>query len=186
MKKNLSLFSLLCLFCTINIFAGNPVSVKSGTVAVLKSPSKALLEVDYSATKVGDQTLEEYLKGRGEDWVRDWPRDKETAISYFKATFNDKSKGMKITSDESVATHKIVIHVKTLDVGNATGIFMPFAPADAGGASMIGTVDIIDLQTNNVLCVLYVDEVKGDGTPSETIRMGMMYHELATKICKLK
>jgi hypothetical protein len=178
------LISLLCLFGTVTLFAGNPVTVKSGDISVLKSPSIALLEVDWSATKVGDQTLEAYLQGRGEDWVRDWPRNKETAASYFKPRFNKKSKGMKVTNDESVATHKMVIHVKSMDVGNPWGTF--FGPPKAGGVIMIGTVDIVELATNRVLCVLYVDEVKGQGTMSETERMGLMFDMLATKICKLK
>jgi hypothetical protein len=180
------LISLLCLISATTLFAGNPVTVKSGSISVLKNPGKALLEVDWSATRVGDQTLDAYLKGRGEDWVRDWPRDKETAASYFKSRFNKKSKGMKVTSDVSVATHKIVIHVKSMDVGNAFGTFMPFANAKAGGVSIIGTIDVVDMTTNQVLCVLYVDEVKGEGGMSETARMGMMFDVLAKKICKLK
>jgi hypothetical protein len=180
------LISLLCLIGVANVFAGNPVTVKSGSVSALKTPSKALLEVDWSTTKVGDQTLDTYLKGRGEDWVRDWPRDKETAASYFKSRFNKKSKGLKITSDASVATHKILIHVKYMDVGNAFGTFMPFGGAKAGGVIMIGTVDIVNLATNQVLCVLDVDEVKGKGAMFETARMGLMFDMLAKKVCKLK
>jgi len=186
MSKKVLLFGLLCLFCTANVFAGNPVSVKSGSISVLKTPSKALLEVDYSAAKVGKETLDEYLKRRGDDFVRDWPRDKETAIQYFKARFDKKSKGMKLTTDESSASYKIVIRVKNLDMGNASGIFTPFASAKAGGVIMTGTIDIIDLATNKVVCVLNVDEVKGEGFVSETVRLGMMYNELATMICKLK
>jgi hypothetical protein len=178
------LISLLCLFGTVTLFAGNPITVKSGSISALKSPVKALFEVDWSATKVGDQTLDTYLQGRGPDWVRDWPRDKETAASYFKTRFNKKSKGMKITSDASVATHKMLIRVKNLDVGNPVSAF--FGPPKAGGVIMIGTIDIIDLATNQVLCVLYVDEVKGQGTLSETARIGMMYDVLAKKLCKLK
>ena len=90
--KHSLLCSILCVLCTVNLFADNPVSVKSGDVSVLRRPSKALLEFDYSATKVGDQTLDEYLQGRGDDFVRDWSQDRETAASYFKRYF----KGMKL------------------------------------------------------------------------------------------
>ena len=181
------LCSMLCLLCSVNLFAGNPVSVKSGSGSVLKQSSKALLEIDYSATKVGDQTLEEYLQGRGEDFVRDWPQDKETAASYFKKYFNKKNKGMKLTTDVAEASHKIVIHVNKLDMGNAGGVFYSsvFAPK-AGGCSMIGTIDVIDMSSNETACVLYVDEVQGVSVLSETLRLGLMYNELAVRICKLK
>ena len=184
--KKLALFGLMCTFCVTNLFAGNPVSVKSGDISVLKKLSKAQFVVDYSNTKVGDQTLEEYLKGRGEDWVRDWPRDKETAASYFKTRFNKKSKGMKIVTDVSNITHKIVIHVNVLDVGNAFGTFLPMAGAKAGGVIMTGTIDVIDLEKGEVECVLFVDEVKGKGHMFETARLGLMYDMLAKQIWKLK
>jgi len=182
----LLLFTIICLFCTVNLFAGNPVSVKSGKSSVLKESSKALLEIDYSTTKVGTQTLDEYLKNRGDDFVRDWPRDKEVTATYFREHFNKKSKGLQVTTDAPAAFYKIVIHVNNLDMGNGGSAFVPFASAKAGGVIMIGTVDIIDLKTNEVVCSLSVDEVKGLGTPSETARLGLMYFELATQMCKLK
>ena len=188
MKRTLFLL-LLCLFCTATVFAGKPVTVKSGSVSALKTPSKSLLEIDYSATKVGKQSLEEYLQGRGEDFVKDWPRESETAVSYFRERFNKKSKGTKITTDETAASYKIVIHVKYLDMGNAGSFFVTMAiggSQKAGGVIMSGSIDIIDLKTNNVVCVLYVDDVKGAGHPQDAIRMGMMYFELATQMCKLK
>jgi len=188
MKKVL-LFSLLSLFCITNLVAGNPVTVKSGNISVLKTPSKALLEIDYSATKVGKQPLDEYLKGRGDDFVRDWPRESVTAASYFNSTFNKKSKGMKLTTDESAASYMILIRVKYLDMGNPGSFFVTMAvggSVKAGGVIMSGTVEIIDLVTKVPVCVLYVDEVKGESYPNDAIRMGMMYSELALKICKLK
>ena len=186
-KKNLTLLlTILCLFCTGNLFAGNPVSVKSGKSSVLKESSTALLEIDYSTTTVGKQTLDEYLKSRGDDFVRDWPRDKEVTATYFKERFNKKSKGLHLTTDASAASYKVLIRVNNLDMGNGGSAFVPFASAKAGGVIMTGTVDIIDLKTNEVVCSISVDEVKGLGTPSETARLGLMYFELATQICKLK
>ena len=192
MRKTILLCSLLCLLCTVNLFGGNSVSVKSGDASVFKKASKALLEIDYSSAKVGGKTLDDYLKERGDDFVRDWPRDKETAASYFKTRFNKKSKGMQLTTDASSASYKIVIHVNNLDMGNpasaivANAVFGYGIGAKAGGVIMTGTIDIIDMKTNEVVSVLYIDEVKGDGHPSETIRLGQMYVELATDICKLK
>lgn len=184
MKK--VMFCLVCLFCTGALFAGNPVTVKSGDVSVLKGKNKALLEFDYSATKVGDKTLDEYLKDRGEDFVRDWPNDKIRAASYFVERFNKKNKkGMQITSDEEAAGYTVVVHVKTLDMGNGGSAFVPFSSAKAGGVIMTGTIDIVDKNTQNVVCNLYVDEVKGLGHVSEAIRIGLAYFALADKMYDL-
>ena len=189
MSKKLLLSCLLSLFCMANIIAGNPVSVKSGKISALKTTSKAIMDVDYSEAKVGKIPLEEYLIGRGEDFVRDWPQETNTAASYFKERFNKKSKGMKLTTDETIASYKLLIKVKTLDMGNAGSFFVTMAiggSSKAGGVIMCGTVEIIDLATKQVLGVLYVDEVKGGGAPQDAVRMGLMFSELATKICKLK
>ena len=188
MKKTCILFfSLLCLAGSISLFAGKPVTVKSGDLSVLKKSSTAFFEIDFSATKVGTQPIDEYLKGRGDDFVRDWPQDKVIAANYFYAQFNGcNKKGMQITPDDRGVDYKMVIHVKTLDMGNPAGIFVPFAPANAGGVIIDGTVDIIDMNTNAVVCTLNIDGVKGDGYPSESIRLGLAFSELASCMCKLK
>ena len=190
MKKVL-LFSFLSLFCMANLFAGSPVTVKSGDVSILKTPAKALLEVDYSGAKVGNILFADYLKSKGDDYVRDWPRESATAASYFKATFNKKSKGLQLTTDESAATYKMLITVKNLDMGDAgTSIAMSImfgaAAGKAGGVIMSGPIEIIDLHTNKTVLTLYVDEVKGEGAPNDATRVGLMYTELAKKMCKLK
>ena len=191
MQKKLFLVCLLSLFCSVNLLiGGNPVSVKSGNVSVLKEVSKALLEIDYSEAKVGKLLFDEYLKEQGEDYVRDWPRESETAISYFRERFNKKSKGIKLTTDESVTSYKILIRPKTIDMGNAGSYFVSMAIGvasnKAGGVIMCGSIDIIDLKTDQVVCSLYVDDVKGKSHYKDAIRMGYMYDELAKKICKLK
>jgi len=174
----------ICLAATTNLFAGNPVTVKSGDVSVLKTPAKALLEVDYSTTKVGDVTLAEYLKKQGADHVKDWQQDKEKAISYFERYFNAKNKkGLQTTTDASEASYKIVIHVKNLDFGNAAGFFVSHY---TGGAKITGTVDIIDLKTQKVVCNIYIDELEGSSAPSDVLRLSFMYNDLAVKMLKLK
>jgi len=176
------------IFNTHSLFAEkNPVSLKSGSISVLKTPSEALLEVDYSEAKVGDKTIDEYLQERGEDFVRDWTQDKEQAASQFKRYFNKKNKGMKLTADEALASYKLVIRVQKLDMGKATGaIFLTFAPATAGGCIMTGTIDIIDLRTTEVVCNFFIDEVQGVGNFSETMRLANMYVALADYLCRLK
>ena len=188
--KKLLLFSLLSTLSVAKLFAGeNPVSVKSGDISVLKTQSQALLEIDYSAAIVGEMTLEEYLQKRGDDWVRDWPKDKERGAYEFVKRFNKKSKGMKLITDATDVTHKFVIRVADIDLGFGGGAALSaftFAPAKTGGVTMIGTIEIIDLKTNEIVCVLDVDKVKGLANQRLAYRLGLMYYELAGCIFKIK
>ena len=181
-----SLCTAICLLCTVSLFAVNSVTVKSGKSSVLKTSAKASLEVDYSATTIGDQALDEYLQARGDDYVKNWSKDTEYAAKYFKERFNKKNKGLKIAPDPSEAAYKIVIHVQNLNMGNSGSAFVPFASSKAGGIVMTGTVDIVDIQLNEVVCTLEVDQVKGVKHVSATVRMGLMFMELATKMCAIK
>lgn len=180
------IFSFLCLFGAISLFAGNPVTVKSGDVSVLKENTTALLELDFSATRVGNQSIDEYLKSRGDDFVKDFPEDKTQAADMFAVQFNKKSKGINVAKDASNAVYKFVIHVSTLDYGNAGSAFVPFASAKAGGCIIKGTIDIINLKTNQTVCTIDIDDVKGLGHMSDRVRLRLVFFELANKIAKIK
>lgn len=173
------------LFATSS-FAGSSLSLKSGDASVLKEKTSTSLEIDYSAATVDGQSLEAYLQSRGDDFVRDWPQDQITAKNYFLGQFNRKSKGLNIVNEGSVSKYKMVIHVKEMDMGNGGASFVPFGGAKAGGVIMSGTLEIIDIESNKNVCEFEIDEVKGMGHVSETVRIGMMYFQLATDLVKYK
>ena len=181
-----SLCTAICLLCAVSLFAANSVTVTSGKSSALRASAKALLEVDFSAATIGDQTLDEYLQARGEDHVKNWSKDTEYAARYFKERFNKKNKGLKIVPDASETTYKIVIHVQNLNMGNSGSAFVPFASNKAGGIVMTGTIDVVDIQSNEVVCTLFADQVKGVKHVSATVRMGLMFMELATRVCAVK
>ncbi|MDR1343556.1 MAG: hypothetical protein LBK18_09945 [Prevotellaceae bacterium] len=190
--KVLILGGLLCLWSAASVFAAKakPVAVASGSISVLKSPSKVFLEVDYSAAKVGEQALDEYLKGRGDDFVRDWPEDIKKTSASFALSFNrENRKGAQIPfplmEDAGDAAYKLVIRIESIDMGNGSRFFNPFAPPKAGGIIISGAVDIVDTKTNEVVCTLKVNKVKGRGDVSESKRLSWMFGELAELICKL-
>ena len=184
MKRLLSIVMLL--LSVVGIYAGNPVTVKAGNPVVFNETSQALVVVDYSKTMVKDQTLDAYLKSRGEDFVRDWPQDQDKALEYFVVRFNKKNKkGMQIGRHLTDAKYKMVIYVDYVDMGNGGSSFNPFASVKAGGVIMKGRCDVIDVKAGQYVCRMVFDEVKGLGHPSETIRLGMTYFELASNIFKL-
>lgn len=184
MKRFLSIVMLL--LSVVGIYAGNPVTVKAGNPVVFNETSQALVVVDYSKTMVKDQTLDAYLKSRGEDFVRDWPQDQDKALEYFVVRFNKKNKkGMQIGRHLTDAKYKMVIYVDYMDMGNGGSSFNPFASVKAGGVIMKGRCDVIDVKAGQYVCRMVFDEVKGVGHPSETVRLGMTYFELASNIFKL-
>lgn len=184
MKRLLSIVMLL--LSVVEIYAGNPVTVKAGNPVVFNETSQALVVVDYSKTMVKDQTLDAYLKSRGEDFVRDWPQDQDKALEYFVVRFNKKNKkGMQIGRHLTDAKYKMVIYVDYMDMGNGGSSFNPFASVKAGGVIMKGRCDVIDVKAGQYVCRMVFDEVKGLGHPSETVRLGMTYFELASNIFKL-
>ena len=184
MKRLLSIVMLL--LSVVGIYAGNPVTVKAGNPVVFNETSQALVVVDYSKTMVKDQTLDAYLKSRGEDFVRDWPQDQDKALEYFVVRFNKKNKkGMQIGRHLTDAKYKMVIYVDYMDMGNGGSSFNPFASVKAGGVIMKGRCDVIDVKAGQYVCRMVFDEVKGLGHPSETVRLGMTYFELASNIFKL-
>ena len=170
----------------MGLFAVKPVTVKSGNASVLKQSSIALLEIDFSATKVGAQTIDEYLQRRGSDFVRDWPQDQATAAHYFSKQFNRRnSKGMRVDTDVTETAYKMVIRVKSLDMGNPAGFL--FSPSSkTGGVIIKGIVDIIDMRTNEIVCVLDINRVQGEGTFAESIRLALAFQELANWMCRVK
>ena len=184
MKRLLSIVMLL--LSVVGIYAGNPVTVNAGNPVVFNETSQALVVVDYSKTMVKDQTLDAYLKSRGEDFVRDWPQDQDKALEYFVVRFNKKNKkGMQIGRHLTDAKYKMVIYVDYMDMGNGGSSFNPFASVKAGGVIMKGRCDVIDVKAGQYVCRMVFDEVKGLGHPSETVRLGMTYVELASNIFKL-
>lgn len=184
MKRLLSIVMLL--LSVVGIYAGNPVTVKAGNPVVFNETSQALVVVDYSKTMVKDQTLDAYLKSRGEDFVRDWPQDQDKALEYFVVRFNKKNKkGMQIGRHLTDAKYKMVIYVDYMDMGNGGSSSNPFASVKAGGVIMKGRCDVIDMKAGQYVCRMVFDEVKGLGHPSETVRLGMTYFELASNIFKL-
>ena len=189
MKKLVTLlFSFVFIMGFVGLFAQNPLTVKSGELSVLKTPSTATFEFDYSATKVGKQTLKEYLKSKGDDYVRDWPTDRDNAAKHFSYLFNDKNKKkMQFKMDDVNAEYKMKINITSIDMGNDGGVFVSsYAPRTVGGAVLTGTIEIIDLKTKGVVLTLDMGEVKGEHALTQKLRLILVYDELAKYLAKIK
>ena len=177
-----SLFSLLCLFSAVNLYAKEPVSVKSGDISVFKEKATALFEIDYSAATADGLPVDEYMKNKKEDWRKN-QKVNEKGANFFNQNIK-KIKGLRVTKNPN-APYKIVIHVISLDMGNAAGAFTGVAFQKSGGVVISGTVDVINMKTNEVVCTLNVDEVRGVKNVSENNRLFLAYSEIGKEIRKL-
>ena len=190
MKRYLLTLLLSVVFVAPSTFAQkNDVYVSAGDSKILLQPSTAVVEFDYSNTKVGKcddgifvetQPLEMYLKGRGDDFVNDWPDDHVTAENYFienfQKLFAKKVGGMSIVEANSSADFKIVVHVDNLDMGNAAAAALGVG-AKSGGAIFRGSIEIVNLKTNQADCV-FEGLTKGVTNYSEVTRLGLAYLEI--------
>ena len=161
------------------------VSFKSGDPSILLKKVGITYEIDWDHARVTnhDNLLwQQYLKKRGADFVRDWPKDRKQAEKYFTVRFNNKSDYMQIV-DGGKGEYKMIVRPKTIDVGNGGSSFNPWASAKAGGVVINGTIDFLDTRTGKVVCVLNIVEAKGAGAPSETVRLGLTLNEIAGDIC---
>jgi len=181
------LISLVCLFCVVTLFAAKPVTVKSGDASVIKKPSIALLEISFTETIVGEESMEEYQQRRGEDFQRDWPEAVASTHLSFIKFFNQKNKNrLQLTTEAKDASYKFVVNVKYLNMGDSFNLFIPYSSRKAGGMLMNGTIDIIDMATNQVVCTLNMDGVKGIGTLKTKDRLQSMFNFLADNIYAVK
>lgn len=161
-------------------------TVKAGDVSILKKDITALLELDFSKTMVEKQHIDEYLKSRGDDFVKDFPEDIAGATNVFIYQFNRKNNGMQISTNVNNAEYKMVICITNLDYGNAGSSFVPFAGAKAGGCIIDGTINILNLKTNEMFEIHKFNGIKGNGNFSDKGRLNAVFIELANKIVKLK
>ena len=83
--------------------------------------------------------------------------------------------------DYDLATYDIKVHVDTIDMGNAAASAFASLAGEGqyrGGAVLIGTMEVRNRQTQELVCKLQFDHLKGRGSYAETARLGNVYWRL--------
>ena len=76
MKKLMTLAVLLVMALTASAKGGD-LNIVNGSLTALKDAGKTVIvSFDYNGATIEGQPVMEYLKGRGEQNVKDWPNDK--------------------------------------------------------------------------------------------------------------
>ncbi|MCX6151081.1 MAG: hypothetical protein NTX22_11185 [Ignavibacteriales bacterium] len=164
MKAYLKYFFII--FAGVLFFSGcgSNIILKEGGLDFLKGQSVLKVEYNYEGMKVGDLTEEEYTqkkvaeynekeKGKGDEWLRNWKRDRADRFQpKFEELMNKNLEG-KIKVDPSATSAKYTLILKTLlsDPGWNIGIMRRDA--------MIRT-EAIFVETANHNNILTVIEIK--------------------------
>jgi hypothetical protein len=175
-----ALLFVFAIITAMSIHAEENIRVKSGDVSVIKKKDTASLSFDYSTTVAEGQPLMEYLKERGDDYVRDWPDEKEESEFTFLKEWNHKNKkGLKLTKDADAA-YRLVVTVEYIDFGSFGQSF--FIGLGAGGAKMSGKAEVFEKDSDTPLLTLTIKNQTGGSQASMQARLNDLYEELAEDV----
>ena len=191
MKKCL-LFVLVSLCVTIvRAKDGDQVTLQAGTANVIWTLTSAYFETYYSEAKVEGDTWDQWLQKKGDDYVRDWPSDKQKVDTYFMARFNSKTKkkgGLNLQNTNPNDAYRFVIHFTDIDMGSIGGgvvasVFLGGFARKSGGVNFkSGYVDIVESATGKVVCRLSFKDVRGDSGMNMSAQLMLALEDLHDEI----
>ncbi len=169
MKKLLLTF--IVLLCSTVMFAG-PLKKTSGDDKCFSENATAVLSIDLSNTTFDKK--QSFMTWCGKDY------EERVSVSKkgFTESFNQNSKGLKITDSESEAKYKIVIDVKNFQRKSASFGWGRFH------VKIYGTLTVIDIATGETVCAYSVDGVSGGDDFNETERFEKSFSELGKVLLK--
>ncbi len=173
MKKNLVSLLVMLLTCTYSF--AKDVQISSGSVNCLKEEVTAVVEFDFSSTTWGGK--KEFKAWCGDEYEERIKVMKEAFI----ASFNDNTKGMKVSKTAADAAYKMKIVVKDMDRHQAAAGFW-----GQGKFCMTGTITIVAAGSNQEVCVIKVDGYGWGSDYNYTDGMGKCFTGLAKQVTKLK
>ena len=175
-------FISLLLMTTISAFAD--ANISKGSIACLKNANARITVTwDYSNMLIEDMKPEAFLKEKGAEWERDYPAEVAAGESAFDAQFNKKNKKYaQITDDEDAAQYEMIIHVDKFHYGSTAAHL--FFGGIARGASIMGTVELIEKATKSVVCSISYD-CAGKSDYGNEKRRVLAYQDLAGDLAKL-
>ncbi len=170
--------SLCVMVSAIVCLAGNPLKNivgKENLKAIMTDKAEACVVYDWSAAKY-DQTKD--LKAELAD---DYDFVISDSEAKFVTGFNQKTKGLHLSTDAANAKYKFVLKITNLDRRFAV---MAFIPKHEG--KIWGSLEILDNATGKSLVTITIDEAEEgyDFVPKECI--GATFMNLGKLVAKLK
>lgn len=190
-RKMLAFAVLTFAFLPVQAKDGDQLKLEAGSAKVIWTSASAYLDLDFSDAKVEGKTWDEWLKSKGDDFVRDWPSDKEKVANYFMYRFNKKTKkkgGLRLQVTNPDDTYRLVIHPTDIDMGSIGGgvvasAFLGAFAKKAGGAVLkSGYIDVVNQADGKVVCRLSFKDVKGDSGISVNAQLILLFEDLYDEI----
>ena len=172
MKRLLLLLGMICLLSS-HCFASK-IKVISGSTEFLKKNGYSTIVFDFSKTTwEKDQDFETWCGN-------DYEKRIEAMKWAFLGAFNTKTKGLKIDNASTNPIYKIVIEVRDLERHQAfTGAW------GQGKFSTTCLIRVIDIQTNENVCEIYVDGYGAGKDYDYADGLGKCFKGLAEEVVKL-
>ncbi len=174
MKKIILLATvMLASICTVS---AKVLEVESGSPSFVKEDASAIVEFNCeNATWEGKENYKTWCGNL-------YAERNERALGHFIMGFNSKSKGLKLAKEAADAKYKLVFDVIEFD--------RFWAPLNKPGqcyGSVTGKLNVIDLQTNEIVCTIAVNKCNSIGTDFNiTKNIGDCCLNLGYKLAKLK
>jgi hypothetical protein len=181
MKKILIL--LLVLFSVnSSLYSKDDVTVKSGSLYELKARKDVKVNVvwDYTKSTIEGKSIDTFLNEKGQEWVSAYPKEIETAETWFKDKINQKTKTINVV--DSKAEYVITVNVSDFHYGS-TGLSV-MVGFGSGNAHLSGKVIFTKVGSTEPIAILDVDGVPGSGFGNEKRRCSS-YEKLGKWIVKL-
>lgn len=172
MKKLLLLLTIIVI--NLGVYAGAPVTVKSGSAKVLKENEKAVVQLNFSNAK---WDKDDDFK----DWCGpDYEKRVNMMNTFFVSAWNEKVKGLQIVENQSDAKYKIVFDIHNFDRYSGVGWWGSYYIA------VWGQISVVDIKSGKTVCLLNVEKAKGENDYNEDDRFLKTMYGLVEQISKLK
>ena len=184
--KKMMMMSLMALVAVAAQAKDDKVTLTSGDGQWLKESDKTTsVVIDYSKTIAEGKPLKEYLKGRGEKNVADWPEVAKVAREHFIELFNKRNKKGVQAVDADKADMQIKVIVEKLDFGSAAMQVVFGGFGSAGGAEISGKMIVTD-NDGKTLAAYDLEEVRGRAVTdfTEGRRLGSVFDQIIKMVIK--
>lgn len=145
-----------------------------------------LLNMDFPNLKIEGEAFEQYAKSRESGWVNEFNQEIEVAKDAFISKWNKKMKGIRAKNNNADLTMNLFI--QDMDLGSNAAAIWGLRTID-GGASISGYLELVDNNSNKVLSIVRINDIKGLGNNGFTFykegnRLKKVFEKLATKMAE--
>lgn len=196
-------FTFLSVLLACSLYAITPIT-QEGTFNVKRCKgAAATFYIDWDKTMCGEidegvfvrkgTPINIWLKQRDElkiadgkpedaNYVKDWIAIQAECVSYFKSEWNGEfgKKGLRLTNNADEAIYHLNIVIDGLDWGGTAGSM--FGWGNAGGAVIIGHIDIIERATGKLVTRFNLRHVQGSGHFTDRLRIILVFNQLVAEI----